>query len=279
VSVIHSEETKKVPSVSVVVTTKNEEKNIENCLQSIKNQTFKNIELIVVDNFSEDKTAELSKKYTTKVYFKGNERSAQRNYGAKIACGKYIFYLDADMILSPSLLEECVEKCEQTDNCALYIAEQIVGEGFWIKVRNFERGFYTGSVIDAVRFIRRDLFLQVGGFDETLIGPEDWDLDRKIRANGKTGVVYTPLYHNEGRFNMKRYLKRKNYYSAGLQKYAKKWGPADLEVRKQIGVLYRLIYVFAENGKWKKLLRYPLYAIAMYYLRIRVASEYLQNRK
>ena len=177
------------------------------------------------------------------------------------------------------LLKECVEKCERTNKCALYVAEQIVGEGFWIKVRNFERSFYTGTVIDAVRFIRRDLFLQVGGFDETLIGPEDWDLDRKIRANGKTGMIYTPIYHNEGRFNAKRYLERKNYYTAGLQKYAKKWGLNDLEVRKQIGVQYRLLHVFIENGKWKKLLRYPLYALAMYGLRLRVANKYYQNRK
>ena len=60
-----------IPLVSVVITTKNEEKNIENCLRSIRSQTFKNIELIVVDNFSEDKTAEIAKKYGAKVYFKG----------------------------------------------------------------------------------------------------------------------------------------------------------------------------------------------------------------
>ncbi len=111
-STIYSAETKNVPLVSVVITTKNEEKNIENCLRSIRSQTFKNIELIVVDNFSEDKTAEFAKKYTAKVYFKGNERSAQRNYGAKVASGKYLLYLDADMILSPNLIAECVEKCE-----------------------------------------------------------------------------------------------------------------------------------------------------------------------
>jgi glycosyltransferase involved in cell wall biosynthesis len=268
-----------VPLVSVIVTTKNEEKNIGNCLQSIKNQTFKNTELVVVDNFSKDKTAEIAKKHGAKVYYKGNERSAQRNYGITVSTGKYILYVDADMILNPNLVKECVERCECYGEGALYVPERIVGESFWIKVRDFERSFYTGTVIDAVRFIRRDIFLQVGGFDETLVGPEDWDLDRKIRANSRTGTANTPLYHNEGRFNMNRYLKRKNYYIAGLQKYAKKWGPDDLEVRKQVGVQYRLIHVFIENGKWKKLVRYPHYTIAMYFLRIRVANEYLQNRK
>ena len=266
------------PLVSVVITTKNEEKNIENCLRSIKRQTFENIELIVVDNFSEDETAEVAKRYTSKVCFKGNERSAQRNYGAKVARGEYLLYLDADMILSPSLIEACVEKCERGREDALYVPERIVGEGFWTKVRDFERSFYTGTAIDAVRFIRRDLFFQVGGFDETLVGPEDWDFDKKIRKIGRTGNVSMPLYHNEGRFNVKRYLKKKGYYTDGIQKYIRKWGPNDSETMKQVGVRHRLIGVFVEKGKWKKLMRHPLFALAMYWLRFRVALAYLLNR-
>lgn len=264
--------------VSVIITTKNEDKNIENCLRSIKSQTFKNIELIVVDNFSEDKTAEIAKKHDAKVYFKGSERSSQRNYGAQVASGKYLLYLDADMILGPNAIEECVEKCGVDRVDALYVPERIVGEGFWIKVRDFERSFYTGTVVDAVRFVRRDLFLRVGGFDESLVGPEDWDFDRRVRKIGRTGIVDTPLYHNEGRFNMKRYLKKKNYYSNGVKNYVRKWGPSDQETTKQVGVWYRLMGIFVEKGKWKKLVRNPLFMIAMYYLRLRVALTYLLSR-
>ena len=276
---IYSVETENEPLVSVLITTKNEEKNIENCLQSIKNQTFKNIELIVVDNFSEDKTVELAQKYTAKVYFKGNERSAQRNYGAKVALGKYLIYLDADMILSPNIILECVTKCEQDSVDALYVPERIIGDGFWIKVRDFERNFYTGTVIDAVRFIRRVLFLQAGGFDETLVGPEDWDFDRKIRKIASTGITVVPIYHNEGQFDVKRYLKKKEYYTEGIQKYVKKWGLDDLETMKQVGIRYRLIGVFVENGKWKRLLRHPLLAFGLYFLRLRVAMDYLRDTK
>ncbi len=267
------------PTVSVVITTRNEEKNIENCLRSIKSQTFRNIELIVVDNFSEDKTAEIAKKYTTKVYSKGPERSSQRNYGAEVASGKYLLYLDADMILSPNVIEKCVEKCELEGIDALYIPERIVGEGFWIKVRDFERSFYTGTVVDAVRFIRKDLFEGVEGFDESLIGPEDWDFDRRIRKIGRTGMINTALCHNEGGFNMKRYLKKKKYYANGIKNYIRKWGPNDLETMKQMGMWYRLMGVFVEKGKWKKLLRYPLFTIAMYYLRFRVALGYSQSSR
>jgi len=93
--VLNSAQVKNYPTVSVVITTKNEEKNIENCLQSIKGQTFRNIELIVVDNFSEDATVEIAKEYAAKVYSKGPERSSQRNYGAHVSSGEYLLYLDA----------------------------------------------------------------------------------------------------------------------------------------------------------------------------------------
>jgi len=278
-SIQNSSQIRANPLVSVVITTKNEEKNIENCLRSIKDQTYKNIELIVVDNFSKDKTVEIAKKYGANIYTKGHERSSQRNYGAHISKGKYLLYLDADMILSPNVVEECVEKCERKKVGAIYIPEQIVGEGFWIKVRDFERSFHTGTVADAVRFVRKDFFERVEGFDESLVGPEDWDFDRKIRGIGRTAIIDTALYHNEGSFDMKRYLKKKKYYTNGIRNYVRKWGSDDQEIMKQIGVQYRLVGVFVEQGKWKKMIRHPLFTVAMYYLRLRVAIGYLQNKR
>jgi len=262
---------KTLPLVSVIITTKNEEKNIENCLKSIIRQTYKNIEIILVDNYSTDKTREIARKYTDKIYLKGPERSAQRNYGAQKAKGKYFLFLDADMILSPRVVEECVQKCEREGYIALYIPERIIGKGFWIKVRDFERQFYTGTVIDAVRFIRKDVFFKAGIYDETLTGPEDWDLDRRIRQLGKVSMVKSPLYHNEGKFNIREYISKKKYYMVGVIKYIQKWGEKDSIVKKQLGLGYRLIKVYMENGKWKYLLRNLPYALAMYYLKLRVA--------
>ncbi|MCW4025758.1 MAG: glycosyltransferase [Candidatus Bathyarchaeota archaeon] len=265
------------PTVSVVITTKNEEKNIDNCLKSIKNQTFKDTEVILVDNYSTDKTAQIAQEHGATVYFKGNERSTQRNFGVNVAQGKYVLYLDADMILSPNLVEKCVEKCKNDGLGALYVPERIVGEGFWIRVRDFERGFYTGTVVDAVRFVRRDLFLGVGGFDECLVGPEDWDFDRKIRKATQTGIADCELYHNEGNFDLKRYLSKKSYYTDGIKRYVDKWGADDAETRRQVGVAYRLLGVFVEDGKWKRLLAGLPFAVGMYYLRFRVSLRYLQK--
>ena len=245
-------ETKSYPLVSIVVTTKNEEKNIENCLKSVKNQNYpqNKIEIIVVDNNSQDKTKEIAYGYTDKVYNFGPERSAQRNFGVKKAAGKYILYLDADMILSENVIKECVEKCEKDkDLVALYIPERIIGEGFWIKVRDFERSFYTGTCIDAVRFIRKDKFQEIGGFDENLIAAEDWDFDRRIKEKGKVGIIKSPIYHNEGSFSLKNYLKKKSYYAKTFDKYIEKWGKDDKIVRKRLGFWYRYFGVFIEKRK------------------------------
>lgn len=82
--------------VSVIITTKNEEENIANCLESIKQQTYpqEKIEIIVVDNNSVDKTKEIALKYTDKVYNFGPERSAQRNFGIRQARREYILSLE-----------------------------------------------------------------------------------------------------------------------------------------------------------------------------------------
>ena len=182
---------KQYDKVSVIITTKNEEKHIKNCLKSVKLQTYPNIEIIVVDNNSIDRTKEIAKKYTNLVFNKGPERSAQRNFGImEVAKGKYVMYVDADMILSPTLIEDCVYEMENDGNlAALYIPEIVLGTGFWSKVRRFERRFYDGTVIDCVRFISKDIFIKLGGFDLSMIGSEDWDFAGRVRGCGKIGKL------------------------------------------------------------------------------------------
>ena len=96
-------------TVSVIVTTKNEADRLPACLESIKKQTYLNIELIVVDNNSRDKTKDIAKSFGARVFDKGPERSAQRNFGVSHAKGDYLLFLDADMELTPKVVEECVE--------------------------------------------------------------------------------------------------------------------------------------------------------------------------
>lgn len=266
--------------VSVIVTTKNEEANIRGSLNSIKKQSFpiENTEIIIVDNNSIDKTKEIAREYTDKIYNFGPERSAQRNFGIKQASGEYILYLDADMALSPSVISECVDKCRSENLIALYIPERIIGKGFWIKVRDFERSFYNATVIDCVRFVRRDRLLSIEGFDESLTGPEDWDFDRRIRNIGAVGITSSPLYHNEKVVRLGAYLAKKKYYAGSFAQYIRKWGKDDPIIRKQLGPGYRFFGAFLENGKWVRLLRHIHLAIGIYILRGLVGIIYLKQK-
>jgi glycosyltransferase involved in cell wall biosynthesis len=273
------------PLVSVVITTKNEEKNIANCLKSIAGQTYSNIEIIVVDNNSQDKTKEIALKYTDYVYDKGPERSAQRNYGMiEKSQGKYVMFVDADMILSPKLIKDCGEFINKENCAALQISEIVMGNSFWSQVRRFERSFYDGTVIDGARFFKKDKFVEVGGFDETMSGPEDWDIDKKIKAIGKIGLVpkngeEAVIYHNEAEFNLKKYLNKKGYYAQSFVGYINKWGKDDEDIKKQFSLSYRYCGVFLENGKWKKIFAHPILTFGMYFLRGMVGAVYLARKK
>jgi glycosyltransferase involved in cell wall biosynthesis len=294
------------PLVSIITTTKNEEKNIENCLQSMFAQTYQNIEIIVVDNFSTDRTREIALKYTENVFQKGPERSAQRNYGMiEMAKGKYVMFVDTDMILSPSLIAACVDFIESEDCPALHIPEIVLGGNFFSRVRRFERTFYDGTVIDGARFFLKEAFCKVDGFDESMSGPEDWDIDKKIKQLGKIKLLpalhsetvsnpfepflqdrgvnpsaYGPsIFHNEAEFELQSYLKKKGYYSTSFDTYIKKWGPEDPDIRKQFGLGYRFLGVFVEGGKWRKLIRRPVLMTGMYLLRFLVGVMFLTRKR
>jgi len=267
--------------VSIIITTKNEEKNIENCLKSIKAQSYPNIEIIVVDNNSFDKTKEIAAKYTSNVFNYGPERSAQRNFGLmQKAKGEYTMFLDADMTLSPDLIMNCVEFIKQGNYVALHISEVVTGEKFWSRVRRFERSFYDGTVIDGARFFRQNIFVKVGGFDETMSGPEDWDLDKKLKQIGAIDLVPSGnnravIYHNETEFDLKKYLQKKIYYAGSFANYINKWGKNDCDVKKQFGPYYRYIGVFIERNKWIKIFEHPILSIGMIWLRFLVGFNYL----
>ncbi len=269
------------PLVSIVVTTKDEENHIESALLSIYSQKYPNIETIVIDNNSTDKTKEISKKYTSKVYNKGPERSIQRNFGVQKAKGKYIIYLDADMRLEPELVKKAIKEIQRTKADALYISEIVIGESFLSKIRRHERSFYDATVIDCARIIKREAFLRVGGFDLSLTGPEDFDLQKKLKHKGyKSSLLKNSwLDHDESNIVLKDYLNKKSYYATSFDKYREKWGADDEDIKKQLGFYYRFIGVFIENKKWKKLLKHPILTAGMYYLRFLVGIRYLRRNR
>jgi len=269
---------KSIPLISVVITTRNEQDNIANCIGSIQEQTYPRIETIVVDNNSTDMTKCIATLGGCKVYNLGPERSVQRNYGLiEKSKGDYLIYLDADMILQSNLLEECVKQIKGVD--ALHIPEKILGENYYSRARNFERSFYNGTVIDGVRFFTREIFIKAGAFDTKITGQEDWSLDLQIKKNGgKISLLKNSwINHNEAEFNLKNYLDKKSYYSKTFDIYKEKW-KGNKDVKKQLSPYYRLFKVFTEKGKYKKILRHPILFCGVMYLRFRVGLRYLKRK-
>ena len=91
--------------LSVVITTRNEEANIANCIHSFDG-CRDDVEVIVVDNSSTDRTKEIASALGAQVLDKGPERCAQRNLGWQSASADWVVILDADMILPRETLDE-----------------------------------------------------------------------------------------------------------------------------------------------------------------------------
>jgi glycosyltransferase involved in cell wall biosynthesis len=276
------------PLVSIIINTRNEEKHMERCLGSVLDQNYPlcQIEIIVVDNNSSDKTKEIAKNFAEgpvplnlKIYNWGPERSAQKNFGVGKSSGEYIFFLDADMALSKNVIQKCVEKmCENPKIVGLYIREVVTGKRFWSRVRRFEREFYNGTAIDAVRFVKKSAFDDTYGFDEKLYACEDWDFNKRIKELGILGQVGFPIYHNEEEFKVKSYLQKKGYYILNMNIYIKKWGKNDQDIKKQFGLYYRYLGVFVEKGKWKKAISHPFLFSGMYFLKVLVGVKFLSKK-
>ncbi|MBS3138002.1 glycosyltransferase family 2 protein [Candidatus Woesearchaeota archaeon] len=95
--------------ISVIIPARNEENYIEQTLKSIKTQSYKNIEIIVVCNNCKDKTHAIASKYTNKVYDTTLPNvSLNRNYGVRNAEGEIFVFLDADCIADKFLIEKIV---------------------------------------------------------------------------------------------------------------------------------------------------------------------------
>lgn len=209
--------------VSVVVTTRNSSDTLSDCLASIRRQTYDDIELVVVDNQSGDETKEIAGRFADIVLNAGPERSAQRNRGVAASSGEYVLIIDSDMILLPNVVAQCVALARSEDAVAIVIPEQSIGEGFLARAKALERSCYLGDAsIEAPRFFTRQAFDRYGGYDETLTGPEDWDLPARMRARERGGRVEEMILHQESGLRLLPLLRKKYYYGKSAYRYAKR---------------------------------------------------------
>ena len=209
--------------VTVVVPTRDSGRTIEKCLQSLRQQTL-SCSIVVVDNCSSDDTAGIARSLADSVLVGGPERSAQRNLGALAEPAAIVGFIDSDMYVGATVVADAVEKIN-AGAVAVVVPERTIGEGYWSSVRAFERSFYEGhDTIEAARFYRADIFGALGGFDEDLTGPEDWDLTMRARELGTIDRIEGWIEHDEGRVRYLGACQKKAYYAEGLRRFGGKHG-------------------------------------------------------
>ena len=210
------------PLVSICLGVRNGMSTAPAFTEAIRTQTYSPIELIVVDNASSDGTAAFYRERADIFLNQGPERSAQRNAAMHAAHGELVLFLDADQMLTPRVVEECVERM-RADVHGVVIPEDTVAGGFWGRCKKFERDFYLIGDIsaEAARCFRRDEVLAVGGYDERQTGSEDWDLsDRMLARYGNFARTEARLLHDEGDIELLSLLRKKRYYAQrGISDY------------------------------------------------------------
>jgi glycosyltransferase involved in cell wall biosynthesis len=251
------------PLVSVIVPTYNSSATLEACLQSIKAQSYTNIEVVVVDNNSKDDTKAVALKFTENVHNKGPERSAQRNYAVSIAKGEYVMIIDSDMELSEDVVADCVSVLADSSIAGVIIPEESFGKGFWAQCKKLERSFYVGiSWMEAARAFRKSVYEKAGGYDEKMISGEDWDLSQRVEEQGKIGRIDSFIFHNEGELKLIRTLKKKYYYAQKFASY--QTNTKHSNVSMQTGPLTRYKLFFSKPGK---LFANPVVGVGMLFMK------------
>ncbi len=219
----------KLPLISVIIPTYNSQKYLQACLDSIKKQTYKNIEVIVVDQTSTDETPSIVHKNKVKLITLQKPKfysppTKSRNKGASAAKGSILYHLDSDMILSKGLLTEAAKIFMQEKEIgALIVHEEDITNGYWSKCKAFERKCYWGNDnIESARLVRTQIFKKVGGYDEKLSSGEDFDTHRRYKAISKIGYCKNVVYHNLGYLKLGRMIYKKFSYGKTAGSYFKK---------------------------------------------------------
>lgn len=185
------------PLVSVIIPSYNSEALLPRTLQSVYEQTYSRIEVVVVDNFSTDETTSIVEQFGAKLFSSGGERSAQSNFGVAASSGDLVFRVDSDFLLSPEVISECVEIiCRGFDAVVVHNSPD-PSLGLLSRVRKFEIDMYKGDIRhSAARFFKREVFLGLGGYNTELIAGEDYDLQRRLNEAGfRTGFAEAEAVH------------------------------------------------------------------------------------
>jgi len=232
------------PLVSIIIVNYNGKKYLKDCFDSLYGGTYRNFEIIFVDNGSTDGSLELVRGSYSKIKVIDDGAnlglSIASNRGAQGAKGEYLFFLNNDTISCPELLSELVNAAEGDPKIGICACQNMTYDGkkkvslglscdiFGFPFENEGPIFYA----DAGIFIRRDVFDKIGGFDEKMfLYGEDRDLCWRVFLQGYdiAGVPAAEFRHdsfsamdNQGGYTStikKRHLGEYNQLRSILKNY------------------------------------------------------------
>jgi glycosyltransferase involved in cell wall biosynthesis len=176
--------------LSIIIITKNEEQYLPKLLESLKNQTFKNFEIIISDANSTDKTREIAKSYGCKI-IKGGKPAKGRNNGAKAAKNNLLLFLDSDIILPKDFLKDNLKEFKQRNlDCATVIYKPISNKKrdkfLHFSYNAFARGmqYLSPHAAGICILCKKQAFNKANGFNESLHIAEDHAFVSKAKKQG-----------------------------------------------------------------------------------------------
>ena len=199
----------KKPYLSIVIPAYKAQETIQPLLDSAFNASFADFEIIVIDDCSPDKTGEVVKKYGRGVRYyrlrKNSGPAKARNTGARLAKGKVLLFLDADVELYKNTLREVATRFQKDPD--LYAMTGVWNKvqktkkffprfkalrdwSYWINERD-QRGYYY-LFSTRIAAIDRKLFLRLGGFDESYKGALVEDIEFTYRIAQRYAVIFNP---------------------------------------------------------------------------------------
>lgn len=204
------------PRISVVIPTRNGARTLPACLESLRASSFPPTEIIVVDDASNDATGDIARRFDCRVIRADENIGAARakNRGAREATGDLLFFTDDDVIVSRDALARLAENFDDARVAGVVglLDRKIPFDDFASNFKNLWMRFTyermprerIGLFYTSVAATRREVFLQLGGFDEkyygasiaedTEFGQRAWSAGHNIVLDPRVGVTHCKHY-------------------------------------------------------------------------------------
>ncbi len=217
---------KQHPLVSIVLPVYNGEKYLETSIQSCIDQTLTDWELLIIDDGSVDRSAEIAKEYASKdarIHYYKNEKNLKLpgalNRGHSLAGGQFLTWTSDDNYYRPQALEKMVNQLKETGSSFVFTSfSEIDEEGEEISVYHapddYKNAIWCYNVVGACFLYRREVYETIGGYNPELFLCEDYDYWSRIFSAFETSYLDENLYGYRRHGGTLTATKKKGQYMA-----------------------------------------------------------------